>query len=191
MVEVAGWGTGAVEAESNCEQVFKEICKKVAKERTRPTILPFLKEKIEFLIPSRIEWMHEVLPYLIERTAHLGIIKPSTSNIFVALDEAIANAIKHGNKCDPNKRIHIVAEITAQQARFTITDEGEGFDLKSLPNPTDPDSIMRPCGRGVMLIYHIMDEVRYNTRGNQIVMIKRPESDEDDEGDSNGSPENQ
>ncbi|MFY9224547.1 MAG: ATP-binding protein [Blastocatellia bacterium] len=141
-------------------------------------ILPFLKEKIEFVIPSQIEWMHEVLAYLIERTAHLGIIQPSTSNIFVALDEAIANAIKHGNKSDPNKRIHIVAEITPQQASFTITDEGEGFDLNSLPNPTDPDYILRPCGRGVMLIYHIMDEVRYNTRGNQIVMIKRPESEE-------------
>lgn len=138
--------------------------------------LPFLRERIEFYIPSRIDCMHEVLPYLIERTAHLGIIKPSTSNIFVALDEAIANAIKHGNKNDPSKHIHIEAEITTEQACFTITDEGEGFDLKSLPNPTDPDYIMRPCGRGVMLIYHIMDEVRYNTRGNQIVMIKRPES---------------
>jgi serine/threonine-protein kinase RsbW len=142
-------------------------------------ILPFLREKIEFVIPSRIEWMHEVLSYLIERTAHLGIIKPSTSNIFVALDEAIANAIKHGNKSDPNKRIHIVAEITTQEACFTITDEGEGFDLHSLPNPTESDFILRPCGRGVMLIYHIMDEVRYNTRGNQIVMIKRPETEEE------------
>lgn len=156
-------------------------------------ILPFLKEKIEFVIPSRIEWMHEVLSYLIERTAHLGVIKPSTSNIFVALDEAIANAIKHGNKSDPNKRIHIVAEITAQQASFTITDEGEGFDLHSLPNPTDPDFIWRPCGRGVMLIYHYMDEVRYNTRGNQIVMIKRPETEDDESGNpkpSSQTPEN-
>lgn len=139
--------------------------------------LPFLKEKIEFEIPSRVEWMHEVLSYLIDRTAHLGIIQPSTSNIFVALDEAIANAIKHGNKYDPDKRIRIVADITSEEACFTITDEGEGFDLNSLPNPTDPDYIMRPCGRGVMLIYHIMDEVRYNTRGNQITMIKRPETD--------------
>lgn len=142
-------------------------------------IRPFLKERIEFEIPSRIDCMHEVLSYLIERTAHLGIIKPTTSNIFVALDEAIANAIKHGNKNDADKRIHIIADITAEEAIFTITDEGEGFDLHSLPNPTDPDYIMRPCGRGVMLIYHIMDEVRYNTRGNQIVMVKRPETDQE------------
>lgn len=156
-------------------------------------VLPFLREKIEFVIPSKIEWMHEVLSYLIERTAHLGIIKPSTSNIFVALDEAIANAIKHGNKSDPNKRIHIVADITSEQAIFTITDEGDGFDLKSLPNPTDPDYIMRPCGRGVMLIYHIMDEVRYNTRGNQIVMVKLPEKDEESQAGAakqNNLPEN-
>jgi serine/threonine-protein kinase RsbW len=142
-------------------------------------ILPFLRERIEFVIPSKIEWMHEVLSYLIERTARLGIIKPSTSNIFVALDEAIANAIKHGNKSDPDKRIHIVAEINSEKATFTITDEGDGFDLKSIPNPTDPAHLMNPSGRGVMLIYHIMDEVHYNTRGNQIIMVKRPETDEE------------
>lgn len=140
-------------------------------------ILPFESEKIEYIIPSRIEWMHEVLPFLIDRTARYCIIKPSTSNIFVALDEAIANAIKHGNKSDPGKNIYITALINRHEASFTITDEGEGFDLSSLPNPTDPDYILRPYGRGVMLIYHIMDEVRYNTRGNQIVMIKRPESE--------------
>ncbi len=152
-----------------------------ANKRNQTTVLmlPFSKEKVEFQIPSGVEWMHDVLAYITERTAHLGIIKPSTSNIFIALDEAIANAIKHGNKSDPQKHVRIVAEITAQEACFTITDEGEGFDLKSLPNPTDPDYIMRPCGRGVMLIYHIMDEVRYNTRGNQIVMIKRPENDKE------------
>ncbi|MCS6883873.1 MAG: ATP-binding protein [Acidobacteriota bacterium] len=138
-------------------------------------ILPFEIEKIEYIIPSKIECMHEVLPFLIDRTARYCIIKPSTSNMFVALDEAIANAIKHGNKCDPDKKVYITAQITRHEATFTIRDEGEGFDFRSLPNPTDPDYILRPCGRGVMLIYHIMDEVRYNTRGNQIVMIKRPE----------------
>ncbi|HMZ81229.1 MAG: ATP-binding protein [Blastocatellia bacterium] len=135
---------------------------------------PFSHEHIEFTIPSVIDHMHGVLNYLIERTTALGLANAS-SNLFVALDEAIANAIKHGNKNDPTKQVSIVAELTPSEAIFTITDEGDGFDLKKLPDPTDPDYIMRPCGRGVMLIYHLMDEVRYNTRGNQVIMVKRPE----------------
>lgn len=141
----------------------------------------FRHERIEFIIPSDIEQMHGVLNYLIERTTALGLVK-STSNLFVALDEAIANAIKHGNKNNFDKHVTIVAELTPAEAVFTITDQGDGFDLEKLPDPTDPDYIMRPCGRGVMLIYHLMDEVRYNTRGNQVVMVKRSESKEKDEG---------
>jgi serine/threonine-protein kinase RsbW len=157
------------------------------KNARKALFLPFLKERIELELPSSIDWMHDVLSYLIERTAHLGIIKPSTSNIFVALDEAIANAIKHGNKNDPNKRVYIKVEITPDEARFTITDQGDGFDLENVPNPTDPEYILRPCGRGVMLIYHIMDEVRYNTRGNQIIMVKRPEKEATPEIDTSAS----
>lgn len=135
---------------------------------------PFSHERIEFIIPSVIDHMHGVLNYLVERTVAYGLVDPS-SNLFVALDEAIANGIKHGNKSDPSKLVTIVVELTPSEATFTITDEGDGFDLTTLPDPTDPDYIMRPCGRGVMLIYHLMDEVRYNTRGNQVVMVKRPE----------------
>jgi serine/threonine-protein kinase RsbW len=136
---------------------------------------PFGYERIEFIIPSIIDHLHTVLNYLIERTTRLGLVQ-STSNLFVALDEAIANAIKHGNKSDPEKIVTIIAELTPSEATFTIIDQGDGFDLSNLPDPTDPEYIMRPCGRGVMLIYHIMDEVRYNTRGNKVIMVKRPEN---------------
>lgn len=130
-------------------------------------------ERIEFVIASNIDHMHGVLNYLMDRMLSQGLID-TASNLFVALDEAIANAIKHGNRNDPEKLVSIVAELTPAEATFTITDEGDGFDHTALPDPTDPNYIMRPCGRGVMLIYHLMDEVRYNTRGNQVVMIKRP-----------------
>jgi serine/threonine-protein kinase RsbW len=132
------------------------------------------RERLEFTIPSVIERMHDVLNELTEKLEARGLVQPH-SHLFVALDEAIANAIKHGNKSDPTKNVHITAEIDDDEVTFVITDEGEGFDLANLPDPTDSQYLMRPCGRGVMLIYHLMDDVEYNERGNQVKMKKKAE----------------
>jgi serine/threonine-protein kinase RsbW len=136
-------------------------------------VLPFVREKIEFELPSEVSLMSGVLQYLLERVAKLGVIKPERSNLFVALDEAFVNAVKHGNKNDPTKLVRITAELSTKEARFTIEDEGEGFDMTNIPDPRDPDNLFRSSGRGVLLIYNIMDEVEYNERGNRLTMIKR------------------
>lgn len=140
-----------------------------------PNVLSHVHEKIEFELPSDLALMNGVLEYLQERVAKLGLIKPERSNLFVALDEAFVNAVKHGNKNDPNKLVRITAELTAQEASFTVEDEGEGFDIKQIPDPCDPANLFRTSGRGVLLIYNIMDEVEYNAQGNRVKMIKRPE----------------
>lgn len=134
-----------------------------------------LREKIEFELPSSISLMHTVLDYLMRRVEKLGVIKSEQSNLFVALDEAFVNAVKHGNKFDSGKLIRIVAEVSRQEARFTIEDEGEGFDVNSIPDPLDPQNIFKTSGRGVLFIYNIMDEVKYNDRGNRLTMVKRSE----------------
>jgi anti-sigma regulatory factor (Ser/Thr protein kinase) len=138
-------------------------------------VLPFVREKIDFELPSDLSLMDGVLHYLIERVSKLGLIKPERSNLFVALDEAFVNAVKHGNRNDPNKLVRITAEISPQEARFTVEDEGEGFNVQEIPDPCDPSNLFKTSGRGVLLIYNIMDEVKYNERGNQLTMIKRPE----------------
>ncbi|OLE52716.1 MAG: hypothetical protein AUG51_16705 [Acidobacteria bacterium 13_1_20CM_3_53_8] len=119
--------------------------------------------------------MNGVLQYLIERVAKLGLIKPERSNLFVALDEAFVNAVKHGNRNDPTKLVRITAELSPKEARFTIEDEGAGFNVADIPDPRDPENLFRSSGRGVLLIYNIMDEVEYNDRGNRLTMVKRPE----------------
>ncbi|HEX8177397.1 MAG TPA: ATP-binding protein [Pyrinomonadaceae bacterium] len=138
-------------------------------------VLPYIREKIDFELPSDVSLMHGVLQYLIERVALLGVIKPERSNLYVALDEAFVNAVKHGNKNDPTKLVRITAELSAKECRFTVEDEGEGFNVQEIPNPCDPENLFKASGRGVLLIYNIMDEVKYNERGNQLTMIKRPE----------------
>jgi serine/threonine-protein kinase RsbW len=141
-----------------------------------PSVLPNVHEKIEFELPSDLALMNGVLDYLQERVAKLGLIKPDRSNLFVALDEAFVNAVKHGNKSDPTKLVRITAELTPQEASFTVEDEGEGFDITQIPDPCDPANLFRTSGRGVLLIYNIMDEVEYNAQGNRVKMVKRPDS---------------
>ena len=132
-----------------------------------------LHEKIEFELPSSISPMHSILDYLTKRVGKLGVIDPDQSNLFVALDEAFVNAVKHGNKFNTKKLVRITAELTDKEASFTVEDEGEGFDVNSIPDPLDPENLFKASGRGVLFIYNIMDEVKYNDRGNRLTMVKK------------------
>ena len=132
-----------------------------------------IHEKIDLELPSNLSLMTNVIEYLLNRVAKLGLIQPERSNLFVALDEAFVNAVKHGNKNDPSKLLRITADLSGKEAIFTIEDEGDGFDVREIPDPCDPANLFKPSGRGVMLMYNIMDEVEYNTRGNKVKMVKR------------------
>lgn len=136
--------------------------------------LSFLEERIAFKMPSEFRHLDGVLDYLNERMLQLGIVEPEDSEVLIALDEAIVNAIKHGNKCDPRKAVQIIAEFSIEGARFTISDEGPGFERENVPDPTEPCRLLEPSGRGLLLINHIMDEVRFNQCGNRLEMFKRP-----------------
>jgi serine/threonine-protein kinase RsbW len=140
-----------------------------------PALLPQVHEMIEFELPSDLSLMNGVLQYLLARVSNLGIVTPERSNLFIALDEAFVNAVKHGNKNDPKKLLRVTAELSRREACFTVEDEGEGFNVKEIPDPCDPANLFKTSGRGVLLIYNIMDEVEYNAQGNRVKMVKRPE----------------
>lgn len=132
-----------------------------------------IHESIEFELPSVLSVMHVILEYLLKRVDKVGVVKTDESNLFVALDEAFVNAIKHGNKFDASKNVRIAADVSKEEARFIIEDEGEGFDVNNIPDPLDPQNLFKPSGRGVLFIYNIMDEVKYNERGNRLTMVKK------------------
>ncbi len=92
--------------------------------------------------------------------------------IHLAADEALVNAIVHGNKLDPAKHVRFRCCIGPQKMRIEIQDEGVGFDPDSLPDPTSPCRIGCPSGRGVMLMRTFMSRVEYHDRGNHVVMEK-------------------
>lgn len=93
-------------------------------------------------------------------------------SIKLAIEEALVNAIKHGNQMDPDKRVLVSYRITSDRFDVTITDEGSGFNPADVPDPTEEDTIERPCGRGLLLMRGFMTEVQYLGKGNVVTMAK-------------------
>jgi serine/threonine-protein kinase RsbW len=93
-------------------------------------------------------------------------------SIKLALEEALVNAIKHGNQMDRSKKVHISYRLHADRFEIHIADEGPGFDPSDVPDPTAFENLERPCGRGLMLMRHYMTDVAYNGRGNAVAMSK-------------------
>jgi serine/threonine-protein kinase RsbW len=92
--------------------------------------------------------------------------------IKLALEEALVNAIKHGNQMDRSKRVHVAYSVTAERFDIRITDEGPGFDPEDVPDPTAPENLERPCGRGLLLMRHYMNHIEYVSPGNVVLMSK-------------------
>ncbi|OWK39152.1 ATP-binding protein [Fimbriiglobus ruber] len=93
-------------------------------------------------------------------------------SIKLALEEALVNAIKHGNQLDPDRRVFVVYTVTTERFDIKITDEGPGFNPADVPDPTAPENLERPCGRGLLLIRNFMTSVEYHGRGNVVTMTK-------------------
>lgn len=91
-------------------------------------------------------------------------------NILIAVTEAVNNAIYHGNEGNPEKYIKIGFESGGNNIKFSIADEGNGFDYTNLPDPTDPLYIDKPNGRGVFLMKNLADQVEFNNNGQQVLL---------------------
>jgi serine/threonine-protein kinase RsbW len=101
-----------------------------------------------------------------------GYSEHDVFSIKLAVEEALVNAIKHGNQMDPAKQVHVSYRITPDRFEVRITDEGPGFNPEDVPDPTDPENIEKPCGRGLLLIRGFMTSVEYVGRGNVVAMSK-------------------
>jgi len=106
----------------------------------------------------------------------LQVVEYAEVEIFaikMAVEEALVNAIKHGNQMDPNKRVRVLYRIHPERFEVRITDQGPGFDPSDVPDPTAPENLERPCGRGLLLMRYYMTEVSFDDRGSTITMLKR------------------
>lgn len=97
----------------------------------------------------------------------------ATFGIKLALEEALTNAIKHGNLCDSSRQVTVRFGITPEKAVIIVRDEGCGFIPDEIPDPTTPDRLPVPSGRGIMLMRAYMDEVIFRDRGREVYFMKR------------------
>ena len=93
-------------------------------------------------------------------------------SIKLALEEALINAIKHGNQFDRTKKVRISYSLSRDRFDIFIKDEGAGFDPADVPDPTAFENLERPCGRGLMLMRYYMTEVSFSSTGNSVSMSK-------------------
>lgn len=117
--------------------------------------------------------LKEVSKELINTLREKGVNEEIIFDIHVGFEEALRNAMIHGNKLSPDKVVKIEMEVTPEMVIISVEDEGEGFDPDSLPDPTLDENLLKESGRGVYLINHLMDEVHYEKNGRKVIMKKR------------------
>jgi len=128
------------------------------------------KKRIVF--PSRLGQIVPVQNRIFEDVKAAAFPQQAEFAIRLALDEALANAVKHGNKLDPAKHVTVEYSVTPDRFEIQVCDQGPGFTPAMLPDPTAQENLTRPHGRGVMLMRAYMTEVDFNDRGNCVRLVK-------------------
>ena len=125
-------------------------------------------KRIEF--PSKAENIHLVEKMIDEVCTKHNVHESHYGNILIALTEAVNNAIHHGNRLDPSKQVTVGYRAGHGKITFFVKDQGPGFDHDQLPDPTDPENIEKPHGRGVFLMRALADMVAFNDHGATVAM---------------------
>jgi serine/threonine-protein kinase RsbW len=114
---------------------------------------------------SQPESLGQVEKIIDELRATYDVSEDMFGNMLVAITEAVTNAIYHGNKSDPNKKVNIQYQIKNNNLSFVVADEGAGFDFYNLPDPTAPENLEKECGRGIFLMKHLTDQLIFADNG--------------------------
>src|SRR2546421_1153368 len=128
--------------------------------------------RLVFTIPSDFAAGREVQEQILADVEKKGFRGHSFFAIKLALEEALVNAIKHGNRLDPAKKVRVEARVTPGRAEFLIEDEGPGFDRTGVPDPTTIENLEKCSGRGILLIEAYMSRVEWDRGGRRLRMIK-------------------
>jgi serine/threonine-protein kinase RsbW len=136
--------------------------------------------EFEAVIPSDTSAGQSVQERIIQLLEELRYEERDVFGVRLAIEEALVNAIKHGNQMDPNKTVRIFCSASIDRIRIEIEDQGEGFRPAEVPDPTADENLERPCGRGIMLMRAFMSSIAYNAAGTCVILEKQrsePETD--------------
>jgi serine/threonine-protein kinase RsbW len=132
-------------------------------------------ERIDITISSRFENIELVQVIAEHLCENAGVDEDGSHWIGMAVREAVANAIKHGNKLDVAKKVHATFNLRGSELEITVADQGEGFDPAKVSDPLNPQNLMKTSGRGIFYMKTFMDAVHYSFHpgaGTSLVMTK-------------------
>ena len=118
-------------------------------------------ETTEIKLPSRIESIDQAVVEVLKIAAGAGISEDEQYPIDMAVREAVANAVKHGNLLDETKQVEIAFSSSDNEFEITVRDFGKGFAVEEIPDPTNPENLLKDSGRGILFIRTFMDEVEW------------------------------
>ena len=130
-------------------------------------------EEFEVTIPSETTAGQAVQDRIIRILESHAFPPRDVFGIRLALEEALVNAIKHGNGMDKTKTVRVGCRVAVEGVRIEIEDQGPGFRPEDVPDPTAIENLEKPCGRGIMMMRHFLTLVEYNDVGNRVVLEKQ------------------
>lgn len=128
-------------------------------------------KNIRIEIPSLSENIRMIESFIDNAKEKFHLNDDIYGNIMIAVTEAVNNAIKHGNSGDSAKNVSLALSLEEGLIKFRVEDEGPGFDFHNLPDPTAPENIEKPGGRGIFLMKHLADEVDFTEKGKVVELI--------------------
>lgn len=125
-------------------------------------------DAIKIQIPSLSENIRIIESFIDNAKEQYQFTDDIYGNIMIAVTESVNNAIVHGNHSDKSKNVHLSLSLEDHQVKFVIEDEGQGFDYDNLPDPTAPENLEKPGGRGIFLMKNLCDEVSFADNGKKV-----------------------
>lgn len=126
---------------------------------------------LQIKIPSLVENIRIVESFIDNAKEKHNINDDIYGNIMIAVTESVNNAIRHGNREDKNKNVLLSLELIDNSIKFIVQDEGPGFDYQNLADPTAPENLNKPGGRGIFLMKNLCDEVHFADEGRRVEMV--------------------
>lgn len=120
---------------------------------------------VSIQIPSLTENIRIIESFIDNAKDQFSLDEGIYGNIMIAVTEAVNNAIRHGNLMDRSKNVSLTLSMKQNLIMFSVQDEGSGFDHENLPDPTAPENLQKPGGRGIFLMKHLSDEVKFREGG--------------------------
>lgn len=131
-----------------------------------------MTEKVEIKLPSRLESVDQAAIEADEFAKSRGFGDDFVSAIDLAIRESVANAVKHGNKFDETKNVDVTFSDSSDGFEVTVRDYGEGFDVDEIPDPTNPENLLKANGRGILFMNSFMDEVSWSNHAGGGMVVK-------------------